>query len=132
MRLVTGGTGLVGSFVEADYKISSKDVDLRNFDKTLELFKKLNPKEVIHCAAKVGGVGGNMNHKGEFFYDNIMINTNILEICRLVDVEKVVSFLSTCIFPNKIEYPLTITNSIVEHLLKDVKKKEYLSLSMYT
>jgi nucleoside-diphosphate-sugar epimerase len=34
---------------------------------------------VIHCAGKVGGVGGNMNHKGEFFYDNIMMNTNVIE-----------------------------------------------------
>ena len=55
----------------------------------------------------MGGLGGNMNHKGEFFYDNIMMNTNVLEVCRQIGVKKVVSFLSTCVFPDKIEYPLT-------------------------
>jgi len=48
-----------------------------------------------------------MNHKGEFFYENIMINTNVLEACRRVGVKKVVSFLSTCVFPDDVEYPLT-------------------------
>tara|TARA_R100000734_G_C3315924_1_gene108150 strand:+ start:1550 stop:2458 length:909 start_codon:yes stop_codon:yes gene_type:complete len=107
--IITGGTGLVGSTINIDnsVKLSSKDVDLKNWEKTLELFKSLNPKHVIHCAARVGGIGGNMNYKGEFFYDNIMINTNVIEASRRVGVEKVVSFLSTCIFPDDAEYPLT-------------------------
>jgi GDP-L-fucose synthase len=62
---------------------------------------------VIHTAGKVGGLGGNMNHKGEFFYDNIMINTNIIESARISGVKNLVAFLSTCVFPNDIEYPLT-------------------------
>ena len=47
-----------------------------------------------------------MNHKGEFYHDNIMMNTNVLEACRKYNVKKVVSFLSTCIFPDNVEYPL--------------------------
>ena len=107
--IITGGTGLVGSTINIDnsVRLSSKDVDLKNWEKTLELFKSLNPKHVIHCAARVGGIGGNMNYKGEFFYDNIMINTNVIEASRRVGVEKVVSFLSTCVFPDDVEYPLT-------------------------
>ena len=105
--LVTGGTGLVGSAIDAEVKLSTKDVDLKDWKSTLDIFKKENPDKVIHCAARVGGLGGNMNHKGEFFYENIMINTNVLEACRQVGVKKVVSFLSTCVFPNDIEYPLT-------------------------
>jgi GDP-L-fucose synthase len=62
---------------------------------------------IIHCAAKVGGVGANMNYKGEFFYDNIMINTNVIEGARLSGVKNLVAFLSTCIFPNEVDYPLT-------------------------
>jgi len=62
---------------------------------------------VIHCAAKVGGVGGNMNYKGEFFYDNIMMNTNVIEGARLSKVKNLVSFLSTCVFPDQVDYPLT-------------------------
>ena len=108
--LVTGGTGLVGSAIQTDNittKLSSSDCDLRNWDETLSTFLHLKPSYVIHCAAKVGGVGGNMNYKGEFFYENIIINTNVLEACRLVGVKKVVSFLSTCVFPDDVEYPLT-------------------------
>ena len=105
--LVTGGSGLVGKSIEADFKLSSKDCDLRDTKETLNLFKSINPTHVIHCAARVGGVGGNMKAKGEFYYDNIMMNTNVLESCRLTKVKKLVSFLSTCIFPDKIEYPLT-------------------------
>jgi GDP-L-fucose synthase len=62
---------------------------------------------VIHCAGKVGGVGGNMNHKGEFFYDNIMMNTNVIEGARLSKVKNLVAFLSTCVFPDQVDYPLT-------------------------
>ena len=105
--LVTGGTGLVGSTINADFKLSSKDVDLKQFDITLAVFDFFKPKKVIHCAARVGGLGGNMNYKGEFFLDNIMMNTNVLESCRQVGVEKLVSFMSTCVFPDDVEYPLT-------------------------
>ena len=106
-RLITGGTGLVGYTTEAEIKLGSKDGDLRNWEKVKKIFKKHNPTHVIHCAARVGGVGGNIKAKGEFYYDNIMINTNILEACRLYNVQKTISFLSTCVFPDNIDYPLT-------------------------
>jgi len=105
--LITGGTGLVGSAIKKGIKLSSKDMDLRDWKSTLDGFKNIKPEKVIHCAARVGGLGGNMNHKGEFFYENIMINTNVLEACRQIGVKKVVSFLSTCVFPDDVEYPLT-------------------------
>jgi len=105
--LVTGGTGLVGSSLDIGNKISSKDVDMRDSNQVFDFFDRVKPEKVIHCAARVGGLGGNMNYKGEFFYDNIMINTNVLEASRRAGVKKVVSFLSTCIFPDNVEYPLT-------------------------
>ena len=105
--LVTGGTGLVGTAIDADVKLSTADGDLRNWQQTLELFEHHRPEKVIHCAGKVGGLVGNMNHKGEFFYDNVTINTNVLEAARRVGVKKLVSFLSTCIFPDNVEYPIT-------------------------
>jgi GDP-L-fucose synthase len=104
--LVTGGKGLVGSVINADIKIGS-EFDLRNNQLCNEVFKMYSPTHVIHCAAKVGGLGSNMNHKGEFFYDNIMMNSNVIECSRKHNVKKLVSFLSTCIFPDKIDYPLT-------------------------
>ncbi len=105
--LVTGGTGLVGSSIDRGIKLNSKTLDLRSWEKTNEYFSQHKPSHVIHCAAKVGGLGGNMNHKGEFFYDNIMMNTNVIEACRIYNIEKLVCFLSTCVFPNEIDYPLT-------------------------
>jgi GDP-L-fucose synthase len=106
--LVTGGHGLVGSeFISEQYfKPTSKDYDLRKREDTNRLMIK-QFDSVIHCAAKVGGVGGNMNYKGEFFYDNIMMNTNVIEGARLTGVKNLVSFLSTCVFPDRVEYPLT-------------------------
>lgn len=106
--LVTGGHGLVGSeFVGNQYyKPTSKEYDLRNPNDVNRLMLK-QFDSVIHTAGKVGGLGGNMNHKGEFFYDNIMINTNVIESARLTKVKNLVAFLSTCVFPNDVEYPLT-------------------------
>jgi len=106
--LVTGGHGLVGSeFIgENYYKPTSKEYDLKDKDQTYRLMLK-GFDGVIHCAAKVGGVGGNMNYKGEFFYDNIMMNTNVIEGARLSKVKNLVSFLSTCVFPDQVDYPLT-------------------------
>jgi GDP-L-fucose synthase len=115
--LVTGQSGLVGSQFKGDLiSLNSKVCDLRDKTSTENIFSFYTDKniqkeyvvdKVIHTAAKVGGVGGNMNYKGEFFYDNIMINTNVIESCRKFGVEKLVVFLSTCIFPDKVEYPLT-------------------------
>jgi GDP-L-fucose synthase len=106
--LITGGNGLVGSEFKGEqyFRPSSKEYDLREKDQTYRLMLK-GFDSVIHCAAKVGGVGGNMNYKGEFFYDNIMMNTNVIEGARLSKVKNLVAFLSTCIFPDNVEYPLT-------------------------
>lgn len=104
--LITGGNGLVGSSIKEGFKLD-RSIDLRNSEIIHNYFSIHKPRYVIHCAGKVGGLGSNMNYKGEFFYDNIMINTNVLESSRINGVEKVVSFLSTCIFPDNVEYPLT-------------------------
>ena len=104
--LVTGANGLVGSSIISDIKIG-KEFDLRNSEETNQMFELHKPTHVIHCAGKVGVLSANMNYKGEFFYDNIMINTNVIEFARKHNVKKLVSFLSTCIFPNEIEYPIT-------------------------
>jgi len=104
--LITGSNGLVGSSINGDVKIG-REYDLRNYNDTERMFQEHKPTHIIHCAGKVGGLGGNMKRKGEFFYDNIMINTNVIESARKNGVEKLVCFLSTCIFPANVEYPLT-------------------------
>ena len=107
--LVTGGYGLVGSeFNSLNYiPLSSSEADLRVRSEVDNVLEKINFDGIVHCAAKVGGVGGNMKYKGEFFYDNIMMNTNIIESARQHDINNLVVFLSTCVFPDNVEYPLT-------------------------
>jgi GDP-L-fucose synthase len=71
------------------------------------MFFDIKPESVIHCAAKVGGLKANMTQKGDFFYQNIMMNTNVIEEAKNNQVEKLVCFLSTCVFPDDVEYPLS-------------------------
>ena len=106
--LVTGGKGLVGSAIDADIKLG-REYNLINPQEANKAFEYHKPTHVIHCAGKVGGVGGNINYKGEYFYDNLMINTNVIESARKNNIKNLVAFLSTCIFPDNIEYPLTET-----------------------
>jgi GDP-L-fucose synthase len=109
--LITGGSGMVGtSFKELSHDIisvSSSDCDLRSLSQTKALFNTTSPDYVVHLAAKVGGVKANTDYMGDFYRDNLLINTNVLECSRMSGVKKVVSLLSTCVYPDKVLYPLT-------------------------
>ena len=108
--LVTGANGLVGRCFEGSRFAntgSSKFIDLTDQDKINSALSILKPEGIIHCAAKVGGVKGNMENQGDFVYQNLMMNTLIIEAARKIGVKKLISFASTCIFPDKVEYPLS-------------------------
>jgi len=119
--MVTGGSGLVGQAIKTYVEesgakdneewvfLSSKEGDLRDRKATEAIFDKYKPTHVIHLAAKVGGLFANMAQKVEFFRENILINDNIMECCRIYKIKKLVSFLSTCIFPDKTSYPIDET-----------------------
>jgi GDP-L-fucose synthase len=109
--VVTGSDGLVGSAIrrlkpEDAVYMSRKDADLTDFAETSKKMNEIKPNHIIHLAAQVGGIGGNMLHSGEYFRNNILINTNVLESARVSGVKKLISFMSTCVFPDKCEYPL--------------------------
>jgi GDP-L-fucose synthase len=107
--LVTGGTGLVGSrFIGEDYiKIGSRDVNLLDQSSVKNFLDGKDIEGIIHCAARVGGVKGNMTYPGEFTYENLKMNTGIIEEARKAGIKKLIAFSSTCVFPDKVEYPLT-------------------------
>ena len=118
--MVTGGTGLFGKAIEKISKteiynkynitlLSSKDGDLCNYEETKSIFEKIKPTHVIHLAAMVGGLFKNMKCKGDFYMKNTQINNNIVECCKLYKIEKLISCLSTCIFPDKTSYPIDET-----------------------
>jgi len=118
--LVTGGSGLVGKGIEKVLEtekregeewifLSSKDGNLLSETETEAIFTKYQPTHVIHLAAMVGGLFANMKANGDFFRKNMKMNDNILEASHKFKVKKVVSCLSTCIFPDKTTYPIDET-----------------------
>ncbi|KAF5833616.1 putative GDP-L-fucose synthetase [Dunaliella salina] len=118
--LVTGGGGLVGKAVqeviaqsppanEAWVFATSKDADLTNYESAKALFQRHKPTHVLHLAARVGGLFSNMKYKVEFWRDNISMQENIFRLCKEFEVAKLVSCLSTCVFPDKTTYPIDET-----------------------
>ncbi|TFK87289.1 epimerase-domain-containing protein [Polyporus arcularius HHB13444] len=125
--LVTGGTGLVGQGIkyvidtepanspfgkqdgEEWFFVGSSEADLRNAEQTKKLFEKYKPTHVIHLGALVGGLFINMKRKLDFLRDNMLINDNVLHNAHEFKCKKVISCLSTCVYPDKVEYPLDET-----------------------
>lgn len=106
--LITGGTGMVGRALSKKlYQIGcknisavgSKECDLRVPHKTLHMFEILQPEYIFHLAAKVYGIGGNEKYKGDILYDNVMINTNVIDSAKRVKVNKIVAMGSGCVYP---------------------------------
>jgi nucleoside-diphosphate-sugar epimerase len=77
-----------------------------DYDSTRALFEKHRPTHVIHLAAMVGGLFHNMSDNLGFLRSNMTMNDNVLKLAHEYRVEKVVSCLSTCIFPDKTQYPI--------------------------
>tara|TARA_Y100000310_G_scaffold245640_1_gene250645 strand:- start:227 stop:1177 length:951 start_codon:yes stop_codon:yes gene_type:complete len=109
--IVTGGSGFVGrrlQKIRPEWKyISSCDYDLTDRNQVQDMFFK-NPSidAVVHLAGRVGGIKSNANNQAKFFYDNVMINTNVLHEAFKAGVSRVLSSLSSCAFPDIVEnYP---------------------------
>ncbi|KAF8337072.1 uncharacterized protein EI90DRAFT_3279854 [Cantharellus anzutake] len=123
--LVTGGSGLVGSAIRWEWIFArSSEGDLRDPEAAKKLFEKYKPTHVIHLAALgnlfgidliladnsvVGGLFKNMKYKLTFLRDNTLINDNVLQTSHETKVKKVISCLSTCVFPDRVQYPLDET-----------------------
>ncbi len=117
--IITGGTGLVGSALKLNadssincIQLNSKNADLKDYNQSLKIISEIHNSTpisiIIHCAARVGGLYRNMREPVEMMNDNLLINTNILNIAHSLNINKVVCVLSTCIFPDKIEYPIKV------------------------
>jgi GDP-L-fucose synthase len=111
---VTGGAGFLGSFVveklrEGDCKNvfipRSKDYDLVDMGAVRRLYKDSEPNIVIHLAARVGGIGANRANPGKFFYDDLMMGVQMMEVGRQTGIEKFVAIGTVCAYPKFTSVP---------------------------
>src|SRR5215210_6207675 len=103
--LVTGGSGFVGGALcrklaerdLADLTIPrSADHDLTRPDAVDALFAEAKPDLVIHLAAQVAGIGGNMEHPAELYLSNLLMGTYVVEAARTHEVPKTVIAGTIC------------------------------------
>ena len=113
---VAGNTGLVGSAIVRMLhwkgytnilSSPSHHWDLRNQMDVERFFKVNEPEYVYLAAAKVGGIIGNKKFPAEFIYDNLMIQTNVIDAAYRHGVKKLVFLGSSCIYPKMAKQPIT-------------------------
>jgi GDP-L-fucose synthase len=106
--VVTGGAGFLGRFVvqllQRETNIGvfvprSQDYNLVESADIRRLFDQTRPDLVIHLAAVVGGIGANQKNPGKFFYENLMMGTQLIEEARKHDVQKFVAIGTVCAYP---------------------------------
>jgi GDP-L-fucose synthase len=112
--VVTGGSGFLGSFVVDKLRQRgcreimvprSRDYNLVTLDAVQRLYRDAAPNMVIHLAARVGGIGANMKQPATFFYDNLMMGAQLMEVGRQVGLEKFVAVGTICAYPRLTPVP---------------------------
>ena len=114
--LVAGANGMVGSAIVRNLKAKGYSniieatrnrVDFTDQEETKEFFEKTKPEYVFVAAAKVGGIMANSNYKGDFLYQNLMIQNNIIHNSLVNNVTKLLFLGSSCIYPRLATQPIT-------------------------
>ncbi len=117
--LVTGGAGFLGTHLVSQLEKRgcrnifiprSQDYDLVKMDAVKRLYADAKPDIVIHLAAKVGGIGANRDNQGKFFYDNLMMGSQMMEIGRQAGIEKFVAIGTICSYPKFTPVPFKEKN----------------------
>jgi len=112
---IAGHKGMVGSSILRALSkkgyinlviASSKELDLRNQQEVNNFFTKERPDYVILAAAKVGGIRANIKYPGEFIYDNLAIQNNVINASKFFEVKKFIFMGSSCIYPKDCTQPM--------------------------
>lgn len=113
---VAGHRGMVGSAIVRNLKSrgysniigrSSSELNLINQAEVLSFFESERPGYVFLAAAKVGGILANSTLRGQFIYENLMIQNNVIHSSFLTGVKKLMFLGSSCIYPRMAEQPIT-------------------------
>lgn len=113
--LVTGGTAVAGlafNAIKDDYPenefnlIGSKDCDLTNREQTFDFIRSYKPDAIIHLAALMGGVGFTTKYPVDALKQNVIMNFNILDVAKEMNLEKLIMTLSSGMYPPNAPLPL--------------------------
>ncbi len=113
---VAGHRGMVGSAIVRKLQSegfnnlvlrTSKELDLRNQEAVTEFFREENPQYVFLAAAKVGGIVANNTYRADFLYENLMIQSNVIQQAYQTKVKKLLFLGSSCIYPKMCPQPIT-------------------------
>lgn len=114
--LITGGRGFLGQAVvdrvrqrgaHQLFTPSSSDYDLRDRSAVTQLFQDTRPDLVIHLAARVGGIGANMERPADLYLDNLLMGTYVLDEARLQSTPKTVMVGTICSYPKFTPVPFS-------------------------
>ena len=112
---IAGHTGLVGSAIIRELKkngfqriitATRSQLDLINQQAVLKFLKRKKPDFIVIAAAKVGGIYSNNKYKGQFIYENLMIQTNLIHSAYSCRIKNLIFLGSSCIYPKKSKQPI--------------------------
>ena len=112
---VAGHNGLVGSAIVRQLKkkgykkiitANRSTLDLTNQTKVLKFLKKKRPQFIFIAAAKVGGVYSNNKYKGQYIYENITIQSNLIHSAYLCGIKNLIFLGSSCAYPRLCRQPI--------------------------
>jgi len=115
---VTGGHGFLGRLLVKMLEdrnsvvstFSSSDYDLTRQVDVARMYRDLKPEMVIHLAARVGGIGANLDNPGTFFYENAVMGIEMMEQARRNGVSKYVQIGTVCAYPKFAPVPFSEDN----------------------
>jgi GDP-L-fucose synthase len=116
---ITGGNGFLGKHLVKKFKtkgykhIFIADIDkydLRDIVDVKKMYRQIKPDIIVHLAAKVGGIGANREHPGEFFYENLMMGVQLMDQARLRKIDKFVALGTICCYPKFTPVPFREDN----------------------